>query len=58
MKTSTVTLQVVAQNSESMDKAKDEMDVESEKHDVEIYEGQGPDYEDLVPKLIHQDRVR
>ena len=55
---SSVTLQIVAQSCEAMDKAKDLLEEERKKHKVEIYEGSGPDYEENLPKLIHQDRVR
>lgn len=41
-----------------MDKAKDELDEETLKHDIQVQPGTGPGYEDVVPKLIHQDRVR
>jgi hypothetical protein len=41
-----------------LDKAKDAIEEESKKHEVEVFEGSGPGYEDAIPKLIHQDRVR
>lgn len=52
---STVTVQIVAQNPESMDKAIDLVEKECEKHNVKVYEGSGPGYEDIMPKLIHQE---
>ena len=57
-KESGVALQVVAENEESMDKAKDEVEAECEKHKISIHEGTGPDYEKSIGKMIHKDRVR
>lgn len=50
---STVTMQIVAKDSDSMDKAKDLIEKESTIHKVKIYEGSGPGYEDIMPRLIH-----
>lgn len=48
----------MANDSELMDKVKDEIDLACEKHKIQIQEGSGPSYEDTILKLIHQDRVR
>ena len=50
---SSVTMQIVAQDSSSMDKAKDLIEKECDLNKVKAYEGSGPGYEDVVPKLIH-----
>ena len=50
---STVTMQIVAQNSALMDKAVDLIEKECEENNVKVYEGSGPGYEDVMPKLLH-----
>ena len=56
--TSTVAIQVIAQDEESLDKAKVEIEAECEKNNITVDEGTGPDYEKKIQKLIHKDRVR
>lgn len=48
---------MVAETEENMDKAKDEIEKECEKHNISVFEGTGPDYEKQI-KMIHKDRVR
>lgn len=50
-----MTMQIMAQNNDMMDKAKDLIEKECEEHEVKVYEGTGPGYEDTMPILIHQD---
>ena len=47
----------MAETEENMDKAKDEIEKECEKHNISVFEGTGPDYEKQI-KMIHKDRVR
>ena len=58
MNPSTVSLQLLANEADQLDKILDLIEDECEKNDVEISQGTGPSYEFTVPKLIHQDRVR
>lgn len=46
-------MQIVAQDSSSMDKAIDLIEKESFINKVKVFEGSGPSYEDIMPKLIH-----
>ena len=36
-----------------MDKVMDELEDEASKHEVQINEGSGPQYEDFMEKMIH-----
>ena len=49
---------MIAQDEESMDKAKEQIEGECEKNKIALHEGTGPDYEKKVHKIIHKDRVR
>lgn len=56
-KTSQVTLQLFAQNTETMDSTKEKVEKLAEIHKIEIFEGTGPAFESQITKDIHQDRV-
>ncbi len=58
LKQASVTVQIVAKDHVTMDRLMDEIEDEAAKHNVEINEGTGPQYENELPKMIHQDRVR
>eukprot|EP00347_Sterkiella_histriomuscorum_P023953 403332813 len=56
-KSSQVTLQLFAQDTESMDRSKETIEKLAAIHKIEIFEGTGPAFENQITKDIHQDRV-
>mmetsp|Transcript_27728 Transcript_27728/g.26769 ORF Transcript_27728/g.26769 Transcript_27728/m.26769 type:complete len:418 (+) Transcript_27728:458-1711(+) len=58
LKSSSVTVQILAKDNASMDLVIDIIEEAGLKKGIQVHEGQGPAFEEEMVKQIHQDRVR